>query len=160
MLQLHLSDQQFNWLIMCLILETWRYSRTRSITWLLVWILKLCLCLANALICWRVSSSCVIVFAFCFISAYFLHVPEQPWDIPAHGAAGKYGHETVGVLVIQLTACRLLHSPRLVAVLPNYMNPGYFPLAATPLKPQQIPMFLHISTRVWGRRWYPQTSEQ
>ena len=27
----------------------------------------------------------------------------------------------------------------------NKMNPGYFPLAATHLKPQQIPMFLHIS---------------
>ena len=30
----------------------------------------------------------------------------------------------------------------------NKMNPGYFPLAATALKPQQILMFLHISTRV------------
>ena len=30
------------------------------------------------------------------------------------------------------------------------MNPGYFPLAATALKPQQISLFLHISARVWG----------
>ena len=29
------------------------------------------------------------------------------------------------------------------------MNPGYFPLVATALKLQQIPMFLHISVRVW-----------
>ena len=42
----------------------------------------------------------------------------------------------------------------------NYMNPGYFTLAATDLKPQQMPMFLHISARVWGRRWSPHTSEQ
>ena len=42
----------------------------------------------------------------------------------------------------------------------NYVNPGYFSLAATALKPQQIPMFLHISARVWGRRWSPHTSEQ
>ena len=42
----------------------------------------------------------------------------------------------------------------------NNMNPGYFPLAATAVKPQQIPMFLHISARVWGRRWTPYTSEQ
>ena len=34
----------------------------------------------------------------------------------------------------------------------NYINPGYFTLAAIALKPQQIPMFLHISARVWGRR--------
>ena len=33
----------------------------------------------------------------------------------------------------------------------NKMNPGYFPLAATALKPQQISMLLHISARVWGR---------
>ena len=42
----------------------------------------------------------------------------------------------------------------------NKMNPGYFPLAATALKPQQIAMFLHISARVWGRRGSPHTSEQ
>ena len=42
----------------------------------------------------------------------------------------------------------------------NKMNPEYFPQAATTLKPQQIPMFLHISARVWGRRWSPYTSEQ
>ena len=42
----------------------------------------------------------------------------------------------------------------------NYVNPGYFSLAATAPKPQQIPMFLHISARVWGRRWSPHTSEQ
>ena len=42
----------------------------------------------------------------------------------------------------------------------NYVNPGYFSPAATALKPQQIPMFLHISARVWGRRWSPHTSEQ
>ena len=34
----------------------------------------------------------------------------------------------------------------------NYINPGYFTLAAIALKPQQIPMFLHISARVWGRQ--------
>ena len=34
----------------------------------------------------------------------------------------------------------------------NYINPGYFTLAAIALKPQQIPIFLHISARVWGRR--------
>ena len=39
----------------------------------------------------------------------------------------------------------------------NYMNPGYFTLAATDLKPKQMPMFLHISARVWGRL---HTSEQ
>ena len=44
--------------------------------------------------------------------------------------------------------------------LPNDINPGYFPQAATALKPQQIPMFLHFFARVWGCRWYPQTSEQ
>ena len=42
----------------------------------------------------------------------------------------------------------------------NNMNPGYFPLVATALKPQQISMFLHISARAWGRRWSPHTSEQ
>ena len=30
----------------------------------------------------------------------------------------------------------------------NKMKPGYFSLAATVLKPQQIPMLLHISARV------------
>ena len=39
-----------------------------------------------------------------------------------------------------------------VAQLANYVNPGYFSLAATALKPQQMPMFLHISARVLGRR--------
>ena len=29
---------------------------------------------------------------------------------------------------------------------PKSMNPGYFTLAATDLKPQQMPMFLHIRT--------------
>ena len=33
----------------------------------------------------------------------------------------------------------------------NKVNPGYFPLTATALKPQQISMFVHISARVWGR---------
>ena len=42
----------------------------------------------------------------------------------------------------------------------NKMNPGYLPLTATALKPQQVPMFLHISARVWERRWSPHTSEQ
>ena len=38
-------------------------------------------------------------------------------------------------------------------ILPHdYMGPGYFTLAPTALKPQQIPMVLHISARVWGRR--------
>ena len=41
----------------------------------------------------------------------------------------------------------------------NNMNPRYFSLAAIALKPQQIPVFLHIAARVWGRWWYPQTSE-
>ena len=40
------------------------------------------------------------------------------------------------------------------------LNPRYCSLAATALKLQQIPMFLHISARVWGHWWYPQTSEQ
>ena len=30
------------------------------------------------------------------------------------------------------------------------MNPGYFPLAATALKPQQMLMPIHIFPRVWG----------
>ena len=34
----------------------------------------------------------------------------------------------------------------------NKINPGYFSLAATALKQQQLPMFLHISTTVWGHR--------
>ena len=34
------------------------------------------------------------------------------------------------------------------------MNAGEFSLAATSLKPQQIPMSLHISARVWGHRRY------
>ena len=42
----------------------------------------------------------------------------------------------------------------------NKVNPGYFPLAATARKPQQLSMFLHISARVWVRRWSPHTSEQ
>ena len=42
----------------------------------------------------------------------------------------------------------------------NKMNPGYFSLAATALKLQQITMFLHISARVWGHRWSPHTSQQ
>ena len=42
----------------------------------------------------------------------------------------------------------------------NYMNPGYFTLAVTGLKPQQMPMFLHISARVWGRQWSTHASEQ
>ena len=43
---------------------------------------------------------------------------------------------------------------------PNKVNPGYFSLAATARKPQQLSMFLHTSARVWGRRWSPHTSEQ
>ena len=43
---------------------------------------------------------------------------------------------------------------------PNKVNPGYFSLAATARKPQRLSMFLHISARVWGRRWSPHTSEQ
>ena len=35
----------------------------------------------------------------------------------------------------------------------NNKNPGYFCLAAAP-KPQQIPIFLHISVWVWGHRRY------
>ena len=42
----------------------------------------------------------------------------------------------------------------------NYMKLRYFTLAATDLKPQQMPMFLNISGRAWGRRWSPHTSEQ
>ena len=38
------------------------------------------------------------------------------------------------------------------ASIPNKMNPRYFSLAATALKLQQKPMFLHISARVWGHR--------
>ena len=64
--------------------------------------------------------------------------------------------------IIILFVC--FHVDIIVAVLlflcDNKMNPGYLSLAATALKPQQIPMFLHISTRVWGRRWSPHTSEQ
>ena len=41
----------------------------------------------------------------------------------------------------------------------NNTNPGYVPLDTIIQKPQQIPMFLHISTGFWGRRWYLQTSE-
>ena len=44
--------------------------------------------------------------------------------------------------------------------LSNYMNPGYFTLAVSGLKPQQMPMFLHISARVWGRQWSTHASEQ
>ena len=60
----------------------------------------------------------------------------------------------VSCLVLQLS----LSNPLKPGV--NYVNPGYFSLAATALKPQQMPMFLHISARVWGRRWSPHTSEQ
>ena len=42
----------------------------------------------------------------------------------------------------------------------NDPYPGYFSLQVTALKPQQIPMFLNLSARVWGRRWSPHTSEQ
>ena len=44
----------------------------------------------------------------------------------------------------------------------NKMNPRYFFLAPAALKSQQIPILLHIHihTRVWGHRYYPQTSEQ
>ena len=42
----------------------------------------------------------------------------------------------------------------------NKVNPGYFSLAATARKLQQLSMFLHISARGWGRRWSPHTSEQ
>ena len=45
-------------------------------------------------------------------------------------------------------------------IIGNYMNARYFTLAAIDLKPQQMAMFLHISARVWGRRWSPHTSEQ
>ena len=34
----------------------------------------------------------------------------------------------------------------------NEVNPGYFSLAATARKPQQLSMLLHISARVWGLR--------
>ena len=47
-----------------------------------------------------------------------------------------------------------------VPIIRNMMNPEYLPLAATALKPQQTPMFLHISAIVGGRRWSPHTSEQ
>ena len=40
------------------------------------------------------------------------------------------------------------------------MNPGYFFLATTVLKPQRILMCPHISARVWGHWWYSHTSEQ
>ena len=42
----------------------------------------------------------------------------------------------------------------------NKMNPRYFSLTATALKPQQIPMFLYISAWVWGHRWSPHKLEQ
>ena len=42
----------------------------------------------------------------------------------------------------------------------NKVTPGYFSLAATARKPQQLSLFLHISARVWGRRWSPHTSVQ
>ena len=42
----------------------------------------------------------------------------------------------------------------------NKVNPGYFSLAATARKPQQLSMFRHISARVWGRQWSPHTPEQ
>ena len=45
-------------------------------------------------------------------------------------------------------------------LLGDKINPGYFPLAVPGRKPKQISMFLHISTRVWGGRWSPHTSEQ
>ena len=40
------------------------------------------------------------------------------------------------------------------------MNPGYFPLAATALKPQQMLMFIHIFSKEFETRLHPQTSEQ
>ena len=40
------------------------------------------------------------------------------------------------------------------------MNPRYFSLTATALKPQQISMFLHVSARFWECRWSPHISEQ
>ena len=63
--------------------------------------------------------------------------------------------------VLYYLCCNRLWEPTVFSMTPyNKMNPGYFPLAAIALKPQQIPMFLHISARVWGRRWSPHTSEQ
>ena len=59
-----------------------------------------------------------------------------------------------------LSPCQILKTCHEVPEFMNKMNPGYFPLAATALKSQQIPMFLHISARVWGRRWSPHTAEQ
>ena len=42
----------------------------------------------------------------------------------------------------------------------NKMNPGYFSLEVIALKPQQILMFLHISTTVCGCWWFPHTWEE
>ena len=56
------------------------------------------------------------------------------------------GHETAAVLLPGFAI--------------NKVNPGYFSLAATARKPQQLCMFLHISARVWGLQWSPHTSEQ
>ena len=42
----------------------------------------------------------------------------------------------------------------------NKMEPGYFPLVDTALKPQHIPMFLIFFAKVWVDPWYLETSEQ
>ena len=53
-----------------------------------------------------------------------------------------------------------IHSnERMIPRISNKINPGHFSLAATAQKPQQISMFLHVSTWVWGRRWYPHRTE-
>ena len=66
----------------------------------------------------------------------------------------------IDIDIIKKNYCPFYHIYR-----PNYypefdcMNRGYFPLTAAGLKPQQKPMLIYISARVWRRRWYPQTSE-
>ena len=56
------------------------------------------------------------------------------------------------LLIMRMTTVIRQHGFNAIRMLRNKMNPEYFSLEATALKPQQIPMFLHISARVWGRR--------
>ena len=46
------------------------------------------------------------------------------------------------------------HTIKIKEANPNKSEPGYISLAATALKLRQIPMFLHISARVWGIETY------
>ena len=93
------------------------------------------------------------------------HIPQSPNWHPFHHGNGSRKHDCslFYITVISKRPHTILCTVTYIEMdksSANKVNPGYFSLAATARKPQQLSMFLHISARVWGRRWSPHTSEQ